>query len=398
MKNLFATGLLLFLVFASGSCSKMNDLHEKYLQGEVVYAARVDSVSVAPGNNRVQLDIRILAQRIDKVNISWENNEKSKELSIGNQIGVFSITLDDVTEGEYLFNIVSYDRFNNKSLPYEFTVITYGDIFQSTLLNRRIESIGFESGMAKIFWRAPMEGVKESLFRYTTNNDGTGEIIIPASEYETLIPDFKSGGEYSFTTFYLPQSNAIDAFESAETTGFFPAYEFKPDKSLFRNAKLPNDEDPDYGWVMENLWDNNTGTGFHTAENTGIPFPKSITFDMGIEINMLRFKYWQRQGFEFRRGQVKKFEIWGSAEYDQTGDWDKWNLLATFESVKPSGLPFGEQTDADYAWAAAGEEFTFPPNLPSVRWIRIRVLSTWEEPVSDYFNMMEIEIVGDDRL
>ena len=223
MKNIVATFILLCFVYASMSCSKMNDLHEKYLQGETIYAAKVDSVVVAPGNNRAQLEILILKQRIDKVTIYWDNNEKSKDLSIGNHTGLFTTVIDDLPEGEYLFNMISYDAFANKSLTFEFQVVTFGNLYRASLLNRRIERINIEDDEAVINWRAPLEGVKETKFSYTAVNGIVSEIIIPASDSRTVLSDFKPEGSYTFSTLYLPRENAIDTFESDITSGAFPS-------------------------------------------------------------------------------------------------------------------------------------------------------------------------------
>lgn len=208
----------------------MNNLHNKYLEGEIVYAAKIDSVSVAPGCDRAQLEILIMAQRIDKLIIRWENNEKSKDLSIGNKTGVFYTTIDNLPEGEYLFNIISYDAYNNKSLEFEFQVVTYGDNYRSALLNRRIESMKVEnSDEVKIRWRTPNEGAQETKFSYTTAKGIVSVITIPASTNETVISDFKPGGSYTFSTFYLPKANAVDTFETDQTSGLFP--ELPPEES-----------------------------------------------------------------------------------------------------------------------------------------------------------------------
>jgi len=203
----------------------MNDLHGQYLQGEIVYAAKIDSISVAPGKERAQLDIKIGAQRIDILTIYWDNNEKSKKLVIGNKTGRFSTVIDDLPEGEYLFNILSYDEYGNKSLAYEFQVVTYGDYYRSSLLNRRIERIErieSQSDDIIIHWRAPLEGVKETKFIYTTVDEHLSTVSVSPTENETILSDFKPGGSYCFNTFYAPQPNAIDLFETEETTGSFP--------------------------------------------------------------------------------------------------------------------------------------------------------------------------------
>jgi len=90
-------------------------------------------------------------------------------------------------------------------------------------------------------------------------------------------------------------------------------------------------------------------------------------------------KEWQAPDRLYSQQDVKRFEVWGSNDPAADGSWDSWTKLLTCESIKPSGLPTGQTSEEDVAYAKAGERFVFPEGTPAVRYIRIKVLETWGE-------------------
>jgi hypothetical protein len=178
-----------------------------------------------------------------------------------------------------------------------------------------------------------------------------------------------------------------------------PLFETLFDRLKFRDASLPNDG-PHYGspWVLSRLWDGIWGsdTGYSSMAGRGI-WPQSITIDMGVLGRISRVRVYQRVGynFAFGGGNMKLFEVWGCETLDPSGEWDSWTKLMDCESVKPSGLPLEENTNEDNEVARDGEDFVNSPLNPKVRYIRIRVLSTWSP--GDNFQTAEIQVYGDDR-
>ncbi|QEC53051.1 uncharacterized protein DUF4959 [Anseongella ginsenosidimutans] len=177
-----------------------------------------------------------------------------------------------------------------------------------------------------------------------------------------------------------------------------PVFEEKLAKDKFRALNLPTDAPEGYGWAMPNLWNDRILThtsiddpGFHTAPGSG--FPQWFTFDLGVNASLSRFKIYQRGGFyTFNSGNPRKFEVWGSNDPATDGSWDNWTRLLACESVKPSGRPLGDNSDEDLAKVAAGEEFSFQPGTPPMRYIRIKTLETWGG--SDALHIIEIEFWG----
>ena len=179
-----------------------------------------------------------------------------------------------------------------------------------------------------------------------------------------------------------------------------PWYEASFDRTKWANAKLPNDEPDVYGWVMERMWDGvygpGTDNGFSSGAGTG-RWPHSCTIDLGVVGRINRLLMYQRGSwYVFSEGAPKSFELYGATEYDATGNWDSWTLLGTFNSVKPSGLPMGQNTaeDEDVAMIS-GENFFLPRDAPAVRWIRLKVTATWSG--MDCFQIGELFVFGDNR-
>jgi hypothetical protein len=175
-----------------------------------------------------------------------------------------------------------------------------------------------------------------------------------------------------------------------------PLYETQFDRLLYRPIVLPNDEPTAWGWVLQNIFDGIIGDqGFHTANAQG-RWPQSFTIDLGIKGRISRIKTYQRQGsWIYSHGNHKKFEVWGAETLDTSGNWDSWIKLMDCESIKPSGLPMGQTSGEDVAWAAAGEEFINSPENPPVRYIRINVTETWSG--GDFHHLSELEVFGDNR-
>jgi hypothetical protein len=179
-----------------------------------------------------------------------------------------------------------------------------------------------------------------------------------------------------------------------------PMLEQLLDKSKFRQYSLPNDQPSAWGWEMPYLWDNKLdlgGPGFHTLQGAE-PHPHRFTFDMGVVAKLSRFKLLQRfDGYVYSHGNPHFFTMWGCATIpDASGSWNGWTKLMDCESIKPSGLPLGQTSDADLSYAMGtdglGEEFTFPLSAPPVRYIRLELIKNWSG--TDFFHAIEITFWG----
>lgn len=225
-------------------------------------------------------------------------------------------------------------------------------------------------------------------------------------ERETLYTK-KAQGNFSARGFEAEEREfrvfVKDRWDNRSEMGIFtvtPLFEEEILKDTFSAYNLPGDNTVQHccGTGVKDIWDGITqvdGITFHTKPSNGVP--GTFTFDMGVTAILSRMKLWGRnQGdkVQYNMGNIKKFEIWGSEEPPlASGEFPgNMTLLGTFESVKPSGQPVGTNTSEDVQTARAGEDFNFLSGAPPVRYIRVKVFSTWAN--LSYWHIQEMTFWG----
>ena len=195
-----------------------------------------------------------------------------------------------------------------------------------------------------------------------------GQQAVP-SEYAILVRDM--------------YKNYADTFKFELT----PWYEEYLDKSLFE--ALPYSHPPfsaTHGRLTW-LWDENyffaegsSVTYFYLqAQNVSPPF---FQISLGQEAFLSRFRMWSRTAYIYRLHSPKDIVIFGTndpvvANNPNSPD-SEWIKLLEGTSFRPSGGgPDDPITEEDRAYADAGEEFEFPIENPSVRYVRFKSLISW---------------------
>ena len=177
---------------------------------------------------------------------------------------------------------------------------------------------------------------------------------------------------------------------------YLPLFEEELDKARFARWNPPGIAYANYGyWEIENMWDGQgalISPGF--MGSTSVTLPTSFTFDMGQLAKLSRLKLYQRCNASqtYTAGNLRHFKVYGSDHPGVSDDLSTWVLLGEFDSYKPSGLPLGQITDEDQAFAVAGEDFNMPIGTPAVRYLRFDVLKTWGG--ANNFVIMEIDAFG----
>jgi hypothetical protein len=197
-----------------------------------------------------------------------------------------------------------------------------------------------------------------------------------------------------------------------------PIYEAQMDKSKFGPYVLPTDAPTGFGWVLQNLWDGNTGSpGYHTTQPIQpLVWPAVISFDMGKAAKLSRYAIWNRGidgsgNFLWQAGAPQTWVLWGrsTTPVDETmpdgnhlpavgastpGGWI--NLGVYTIPDKPSGLPNPQYTNADLDFWNAGFSFNFSLSLPKVRYLRFECIHNVSF-TDTFFNIEEMTFWGDPR-
>lgn len=388
MKKIFKIAFTFFLgVLLLTGCRKYDDDYKNYLDNkEIVYPGVVKSPGYRAGNLRTALVWHPSPDpSIAKYIVSWNNGASSMEVAATSHdpADIVSVVVPNLNEYVYAFTLVSVDKDGNKSIKKEINnVRVYGPVYTATLLNRNYDAVNpyqfLANGNLQLNFNKRDTMNVSTTISYTNVSGIASTKELGADVNSVLIPDYKLGTAIKYRSSYQPEPNAYDVFNVTQFADFPTIIKITSlDKSLFREYRLPTDSPDEYGWVLSRTWDNITGQdqGFHTA---GTGMPQSFTINLGQVAQLDNFRLWQRENALYNVGNIKVFEIWGSNNPNTNGSFDaSWTKLQTFTSVKPSGQPRGQNSDADYAFARAGEKFTFPSGIPAVQYVRFRVLETW---------------------
>lgn len=380
------------------SACRKEDAYKKFMKGgEISYAGRVDSVIVHPGNLRIQLSLALGSDPlVTKVKAFWNERRDSVEMAVKRSSGkdTVNLVIGNLKEGNYNFSVFTYDNKNNSSVVVNTSGTVYGPSYHSSLVNRRLKDLGFSVDGNKLELNWAVASIDEAgvELKYIGQDGLEKTVIVPAKQLKTELADAKDGTAFKYRSLFKPEPNAIDTFSPEYTNLTIPFFERKLDKTLFKEFILPTDARTAHAWLMPYLWDEKYDPpGFATTNGKPVWF----TFDTGVSSTLTRFKTWQANDRLYKGESVRKFEVWGSNDPNPDGSWESWTKLMDAESIKPSGLPLGQNSAADIAYAKAGEEFVLPAGTPKVRYIRLKLLENWGN--GSFMAMEEITLWTKDR-
>ena len=113
MKYLYKIGLILSVVLTAGACSGQLDTIQEYLDaGETIYAAKMDSVDIRPGYNRVEVTgLLKYGMDTERCVIHWTPDNDSLVVPVKriDPVDTFRVFIENLPEGTYQFEIVTYN-------------------------------------------------------------------------------------------------------------------------------------------------------------------------------------------------------------------------------------------------------------------------------------------------
>lgn len=190
-----------------------------------------------------------------------------------------------------------------------------------------------------------------------------------------------------------------DRYDNNSDTLYFTGSPYKEDelnKKIWRNYPLTGDVSFNYySGLLENAWDGKVNEWLYAHTNFPVEFPHRFTVDLGVSTKLSRMHMWQRSRWE--HGSWKFFKVYGMLDKPKNpsaqNPMEEWILLGEFESIKPSGLPMGQNSAEDLEKYALGEEFPFERTIPIVRYIRVEILDSWSGMLCS--TMSEISFWGE---
>lgn len=146
---------LLIPLMALFACTKMDHTYAPYLEnGEIIYLGAPYQLEVHSGRERVEIQF---TQSKDpntvKYIIYWNNRQKKLEVQPDKANVVQKTLVTGLTESDYTFEIVAYDKAGNSSTPGSALVSgrALGSAFEAELFIRKVATMNCRKGMALDF-------------------------------------------------------------------------------------------------------------------------------------------------------------------------------------------------------------------------------------------------------
>jgi hypothetical protein len=223
--------ILIFLAVTlalAASCTKMNDIHDEYLKnGPIIYVGRVDSMTVFSGDKRVQVNYWITDPRAKEICFYWNNRKDSARFSVPahDPTEMQTVLVEPVAEGDYTFQVYSYDGKGHRSIRFEQAFSSYGEVYASTLNSRSVRSVSVQDGVVSVSWGNSFSEREVGVEVRYTGTDGAEKVLfIPSAEIKnaTVIEGADLSRDLKYRTGYKPNEDAIDIFFSEEKVIHLP--------------------------------------------------------------------------------------------------------------------------------------------------------------------------------
>lgn len=375
-KTVFYLTVLSIMLLALSSCKKTDHEYREFVvPGGIIYPGKVSTGLIAnPGRNRIKISwARGNDPTVVKARIFWNFYTDSVEINIPKSEvnDTINVIIDNLPEKSYSFIIRTYDAKGNISVPVELLSVSYGDLYQGSLLTRPLSASTMDPrNTVNISWGAAdiSNGAFATEVKYTDTLGISRIQRFPITEDKSVISGIEEGGYFEYRTLFLPDSLSIDTFYTNYSEVKVPGFKEEIPKNSWEVYPLPGDfYQFNASYPVTRVWDGNTVADANIflvqGSDPAISKPNWFTVDMGLKAVFSRVALYQRPHgtAPFQGYWPKKFSIWGSNDPDADGGWDNWRQLGTFT----------------YTSTEFSEVFQFPESDEAYQYFRFEMLENY---------------------
>jgi len=357
-------------------CGDIESIHEQYLNGETIYAGRLDTLTIRPGYYRAQLEgyTQFLGNS-NQVTIAF--NGITQTFDINNDEEIYAAILSDLEEESYEFSVTTQDPDGNLSIPQFVAGFAIGDEFISDQDPREIIGYGFDPDGNYVNFSGNAES-EYVLFTTIDYENEANEIVRDTAFFEDnrlKLIDFKPLGSISAKSYIQSGLNGIDTIPLPTTDYTLPDVPYSElEKNFFQLVQMPSDNLGTYNNANPELYlfdGDGSWSGddsFSYFSNPG-DMPHHFTVDLGVMTTLRKVKLEMPTPSSSAQNNATEVQIWGrdGLEFAETSS----NTDAAFYNA---GWSLLYQGNIDGAAMASNSFLVSPAN--QVRYIRYRVLSS----------------------
>lgn len=255
---------------------------------EITAPPVVSELKAYPGKYRAKVEF--MAPKESKTGKVFYGNGKCKEFTVDDPGTIQSMVVEDLSEGEQILRVVTFNVDGVSSNPKGTKVIVYGDSYEKDLVNRKLMTQKTLSPTSiEMFFSEKMTNEEIGVRILFINTSGARDSVMMGIDKQSIvIRNIDLSKAYHFCTVYKPSSDFIDEFV-AEKIDAKEAAMKNLEKEVWKIAGC-SDEDP--AQKANSIIDNDIATIWHSQNNQ---MPHWITVDMQSEKKFDGFHFIQSQ-------------------------------------------------------------------------------------------------------
>ncbi len=278
--SIFATVAVLALVT---SCTSQDDIYKEFIKdGGYIYPAKAANISTETGFQKVTLFWPVPKDpSLRSARVYWDNYTDSLDLNYSDFTDTVSVTITDLADRSYTFDIVNFDKLGNKSIAAEKSATPYGMNWLSTHEERQFKHAWVDGTTATVQLTESTSDMVATKFRYK-NVDGEwvefGPRMTPR-EVNFKLPNAMRGKYFEFSSGFLPSDGRDTAWMAWSKSSYPIVYplDTKGWTVTATTGSTMGDNTPDK--IFDGITDANH-RWHSTASNT---FPKILSIDTNCE-------------------------------------------------------------------------------------------------------------------
>lgn len=211
--SIFATAAILGSVV---SCTSQDDIYKEFIKdGGYIYPAKAANITSETGFQKVTLFWPVPKDpSLRSARVYWDNYTDSLDLNYSDFSDAVSVTITNLADRSYTFDIVNFDKLGNKSIAAEKSATPYGMNWLSTHEERQFKHAWVDGTTATVQLTESTSEMVATKFRYK-NLDGEwvefGPRMTPR-EVNFKLTNAMRGKYFEFSSGFLPSDGRDTAW------------------------------------------------------------------------------------------------------------------------------------------------------------------------------------------
>ncbi len=368
---------LICLIATTTSCNDMDKIHQQYLDGEIIYSGKLDTLLIRPGMYRAQLEAYThLLGNSNKVIVEFDNRTEIYDIE-SDVPEIYSIIIENLDEDFYEFDVITQDQEGNLSIPQTVSGFAVGENFVGDQPSREVNDFTFETdgNYVNFFGNAESEFVIFTTLDYDNENNEIVRDTLFFEDNKLKLIDFLPLGNLTTQSYIQSGIRGIDTIALEPISYSLPNVPYSElSKEFIQIIDMPGDNNGQYDGAnpQEFLFDgdgNWNGNNQQTYFSQPGDIPHHFTIDLGVNTVLRKVKLEMPDAQTNNQNNATRVQVWGRGDlsFAETNE-------STESDLTNSGWLLMEDVTLD-GQNESNHSFLISP-MNNIRYVKYRVVST----------------------